>query len=492
MKQLAPQSLPNRLGLQPGLRAQNFRRIAQNGFGDGNNAYAHSMAWFKGNLYVGTTRGNFALMRKRLPIAMDPWPVECPKDPFDLGLNSEIWRYEVAKDRWTRVYVSPTITGSHGMPIPESLGHRGMVVFEDALYVTTWSPAAGPGPLILRSENGLNFTPTCEPGLMGLPVTAIRTMVEFKGKLYTTPSGSRGGNPNVSSHSTVYESTNPATGNWEPVSDFGFGDPGNKTIFEMVGMGDYFYVGTLNLEGYQIWRSTMTGSKPYVWEKVIERGAYRGKENQLACSMYPFKGALYVGSAIQGGGIDSQNNVGPAAAELIRIYPDKRWELIVGDARKTPDGDKEPLSGWASGFDNWFAGYFWRMCEHQGWLYLSTFDWSITLPFAKRNKWPDEFCNIMNTLGTDFLLTKNGGFGLYRSCDGENWVKVTRNGLFNPYNLGLRTMESTEHGLFLGTANLFGPKIWSFKEHKYIHNPRGGCEIFLGRYDTHQYPAYES
>ncbi|MCE3232898.1 MAG: hypothetical protein K0R98_1155, partial [Rickettsiaceae bacterium] len=394
----------NRLGIWPGLSERDFDLVAQNGFGDGVNAYAHSMAWFKGYLYVGTTRGNFALMRKRLPIGMDPWPVECPKDPYDLGLNSEIWRYSPINKKWEMVLRSPNIIGSDGKTIPESFGHRCMVVYQNALYVTTWSPAAGPGPLILRTEDGTNFTSTCKPGLMGLPVTAIRTVTEFKGKLYTTPSGSRGGNPNVASHSIVYESSDPKNGKWEAVSEYGFGDEDNKTVFEMVGFGDYFYVGTLNLNGYQVWRSTMEGEKPYKWEKIIEGGAYRGAENQCVLSMLPFKGALYIGGGIQGGGIDTQNQVGPAASELIRIHLDGSWDLLVGTARQTPDGYKEPLSGWADGFDNWFAGYFWRMCVHDGWLYLCTFDWSVTLPFATRKKWPQEFCNILNELGNDFLI----------------------------------------------------------------------------------------
>jgi len=51
----------NRLGIRPGLRRRDFRRIARTGFGDGMNAYAHSMAWFNGHLYVGTTRGTSAV-----------------------------------------------------------------------------------------------------------------------------------------------------------------------------------------------------------------------------------------------------------------------------------------------------------------------------------------------------------------------------------------------------------------------------------------------
>ncbi|MBV1857457.1 MAG: hypothetical protein KUG77_03530, partial [Nannocystaceae bacterium] len=62
---------------------------------------------------------------------------------------------------------------------------------------------------------------------------------------------------------------------------------------------------------------------------------------------------------------------------------------------------------------------------------------------------------------------------------GENWVPVTTSGMSNPYNIGLRTLVSTHHGLFLGTANPFGPKIMPLDGTKYETNPRGGCEVFL-------------
>lgn len=477
----------NKLGVRAGLRERDFKLVAHGGFGDGLNAYAHSMAWFEGRLYVATTRGNFPLMKKRLPIALDPWPVECPADPFDLDLHAEIWRYSPVEDYWEKVLKAPAITGSHGKPIPRELGYRGMLVYQEGqrqkpvLYVSTWSPAKGPGPLLLRSEDGREFEPICEPGLIGLPVTTIRTIVEFKGRLFTTPAGTRGGNPNISHHSIVYESRDPLSGSWEPVSEFGFGDPGNKTVFEMVGFNDYLYVGTFNLDGYQVWRTTAEGEPPYHWEKVLTRGAYRGRINQCVLSMCPFKGALYIGSAIQGGGIDRQNKIGPAPPELIRLKPDGEWDLLVGEARDTPDGYKQPLSGYLPGFDNFFCGYFWRMCEHQGWLYLSTFDWSGILGYAQRGGWPQSFTNIVNSLGEQFIMDNHSGFDLYRSYDGENWVPVTTQGMGNPYNFGLRTMVSTPLGLFLGTANPFGPKMIPLNGERYIPNPRGGCEVFFGK-----------
>ena len=283
----------------------------------------------------------------------------------------------------------------------------------------------------------------------------------------------------MSAHSIVYESRDPANGQWEPVSDFGFGDVGNKTVFEMAAMGEHLYVGTLNLDGYQVWRTDGMGVRPYSWEQIIERGAYRGPHNQCALSMYPFRGALYIGSGIQGGGIDRQNSVGPAGPELIRLFPDGHWDLIVGEERNTCDGIKSPLSGYLPGFDNFFSGYFWRMCDHEGWLYLSSFDWSFATGYTSRERWPQAFENIIDGVGTQRILESQAGFDLYRSFDGENWLPVSTNGLENPYNIGLRTMVSCPAGFFLGTANPFGPKVIPLDGERYVPNPRGGCEVWF-------------
>jgi hypothetical protein len=46
-----------------GLRRADFRKVCENGFGDGYNAYAHAMAWWENKLYVGTTRANLHLIQ---------------------------------------------------------------------------------------------------------------------------------------------------------------------------------------------------------------------------------------------------------------------------------------------------------------------------------------------------------------------------------------------------------------------------------------------
>jgi len=124
------------------------------------------------------------------------------------------------------------------------------------------------------------------------------------------------------------------------------------------------------------------------------------------------------------------------------------------------------------------------MCAHEGELYMGTFEWSSVLGYANRRRWPPAFTNIVNKLTPEFLLEHSCGFDLYRSYDGVNWVPVTTNGMGNPYNMGLRTLVSTPHGMFIGTANPFGPKIMPLGGDRYVPNPRGGCEVFLASSDA--------
>jgi nucleoside-diphosphate-sugar epimerase len=306
-------------------------------------------------------------------------------------------------------------------------------------------------------------------------------MVAFDGHLFIPPTD-EGTSFNSNRASVILRSADPLEGVWEAACEPGFGDSTNNGIFELAVFDGHLYAGTFNqYQGYQVWKTPATGDAPCCWTKVIERGAGRGNLNEIAMSLCPFDDALYVGSAIQNGGYDRTNQVGPAAGELIRIYPDDSWELVVGTPRRVLDGMKYPLSGMGPGFDNVFAGYMWRMVVHEGWLYASTFDWSVFLPYAGR---PSRTAmRMMRELGVEHIVRHGGGFELWRSRNGTDWVPVTQNGLGNPYNYGARNMVSTPQGLFLGTANPFGPEVAAqiAGDWIYVPNPHGGAEVWLGR-----------
>jgi hypothetical protein len=495
-------SLPQRAfdpAPKPGLGLRDFRRICANGFGDGHNAFPHSVAWYKGKLYVGTTRSNFQMLKIQkvfagLPVHM--WPVEGPNDAdglYTLDRRAQIWSYDPVTDHWTEVMRSPMVIGSTGEPVARDTGYRAMVVFqgesdpEPALYVASWAVSRSPGALILRSVDGVHFDPVCDYGIIeGLPITTTRVLVPFKDRLYTSPTGTRGFDVkftvNLSGTPIIFESRDPARRGWQAVCAPGFGDAGNLGVFVVCPFNDHLYAGVFNLKGMEIWKSDCTGNPPYRWTRVLDRGAGRGPLNQAAASMVVFNNALYVGTGIQNGGFDRANKVGPAGSDLIRIHPDDSWDLLIGTTRETPEGRKIALGGVPAGFGNLFNGYFWHMTVHEGWLYVGTMDSTIWIKYLRADAFPAHVRRFVERIGRDNILTNEAGCDLWRTADGENWLPITRTGFDNYYNLGFRNLVSTPHGLFVASANPFGPRVavadpqgWHYED-----NPRGGLEIWLG------------
>lgn len=487
----------------PGLGLADFRLVNQNGFGDGHNSFAHAVYWFHDHLYVGTTRSNFHMIKiqkifRNMQVFL--WPVEGPDDEeglYDqLDRRAQVWRYDPRRDRWEEVMRAPMVMGSKGVEVPRETGFRSMTIFQGksdpvpALYTATWAVSRAPGARLLRSWDGLEFQPASPVGIIdGLPVTATRVLMPFRGKLFTAPTGTRGYGQkfaiNVSGISMVFETDDPASGIWRSACEHGFGDPANLGIFTLAVFNEQLYAGTFNNNGFQVWRSACKGRPPYKWTKVLERGAYRGPLNQAVATFKVFKGALYAGTGIQNGGNDLNNKIGPAGSELIRIHPDDSWDLIIGTARNTPEGHKYPLSGLSAGFGNVFNGYFWSMQEHDGWLYLGTMDSTIWVRYMKPEAYSPPIQQVVGQVGTEQILKNEGGCDLWRTADGEHWACVTRNGFNNLYNLGIRNMVSTPHGLFVATANPFGPRVGVERDGQwqYVDNPRGGLEIWLGRKD---------
>lgn len=425
-----------------GLRAEHFHRIAAQGFGDRNNRTAHSMAWFRNHLYVGTTRRS----------EQDPYT---SRPALDAKTRGQIWRFDPGGRRWEQVYVSPLIK-VRGREVPRDVGYRGMVVFQGAgdgepvLYVSTISDY---GALFLRSADGVAFEEVSDPGLGNPANRSFRSFAVLGGRLYTSPagrSGEHGVERNFADVPVIYEAANPASGRWHVVSKPGFGDPGNIGIFELATFNGCLYAGTFNPKvGCQVWKTSAQGEAPYQWIRVVSAGADKGNFNEVAVAMVPFAGALFVGTGVPGLGYDRAHGVGPAVAELFRVNGDDSWDLIVGEARDSGGGRKIPLSGLGAGFDNRFNSVIWRLVVHNGWLYAGTHDWSVFLPFFTRR--------MQRPLGRLWLqrtMQNQAGFDLWRSHDGVHWVEVTHDGFSTPSSYGVRTLVSTPFGLFIGTHSL--------------------------------------
>jgi SAM-dependent methyltransferase len=125
------------------------------------------------------------------------------------------------------------------------------------------------------------------------------------------------------------------------------------------------------------------------------------------------------------------------------------------------------------------------MCEHQCWLYLGTYDWSVWMPYVRLETIPEKLRHVVERAGMDNIVRAQAGFDLWRSRDGVSWVPVSRNGFGNPCNFGVRTMASSPYGLFVGVANPFGPTmgVQGLAGWRYEPNEVGGCEVWLGSHD---------
>jgi hypothetical protein len=440
------------------------------GFGDRQNSYAWSMAWFNGKLYVGTARNQvcvehailFFYFPELVPLLTpysDP-AVPCPLDYNNLdgsegaltwSLQAEIWQYTpgIADPllAWKRVFQSPADLDNPQVPgkkVARDIGFRDMVEFKEpngktALYVAGVSAKEfHPGlplPRILRSEDGEHWAPIPQdPGtVMGtllfsdLPAVTFRSMKVFDKRLFVTAS------QGLTGDGYILESSDPSKGNnaFKLASNPSIVD--TMHVFEMEVFNGQLYAGTGSLDtGYAVYRTTAKakGSNPYVWEKVLGDGAGRGKTITSVVSMHPFKGRLYVGSS-------GWNQTELPASELIRISPTNQWDVVVGKPRTYGTELKSPISGIPDSFGNLFNFHFWRMQEDHGVLSLTTNDGSLGF----------------NSPLLDPYIHDEYGFDMYATNDGVFWTRLTRNGFDSPTDFGGRTMASTKVGLFIGTAN---------------------------------------
>jgi len=448
------------------LSAERFTVIASEGLGRKSASTAHSMAYFRGSLYLGTSCGN--------PVA----PEDAPR----------ILRYDPGRGEWQTVYESPlvdpvgrqlvadrtlgklsTLRRSKG-PLPRHAGYRSMCVFQGksddapALYVSTMSRS---GASILRSADGETFEIVSEPGLGDPDIYSFRGLVALDGRIFASAAGlitDEYLDRNHGREGLVYVSDDPRTGNWVPAAESGFGDRSNLAIYTLRPAFGRLYAGTANPDmGFQLWQTDARGSPPFDWAPVIVDGAGGYNHNYAICAMAEFKGALYVGSGITGFGYDTEHDIGPASCELLRVYPDDNWDLIAGQMRFTPDGLKVPLSLLGPGLGDFYNSVIWSLDVHNDVLYLGTHQW--------------EAFRCMQLNSSQIV----GGYQLWASTDGKKWTPVLEDGRGNPVDVGIRTIQSTPHGLFMGSCNharLFN--IMGRRRRSEFEFPQG-FEVLLGR-----------
>lgn len=508
--------------LSLGLWKSDFKKIASDGQGDWRNIYAWSMASFKGDLYVGTARQAaiapvMEFMSSAMPDFSMPagvFPTDPPPAPFfgafltiktlpsgakvpqitnpDMfeawsdASYAEIWRLH--NGAWTKVYTAPEALagvlkpdGTQAMPgdeqyvTPAAVGFRNMVPFTDANGVQALYASAGsfslaaplsPGylnTLLYMSVDGTTWSQVVTPVAMG---RETRCLGVHHGKLYAgigTDMNAKMGMP--SPPASVWCSATPSVAtSWTKVLDFSTSSaPGNTGIVSLASANNHIYVGTENQHGYEVWRSTVPDPAANAdWKQIVKNGA--GDEyNGWAGTMKTFRNNVYVGSMAVPGitGVMAMK-----AFDLIRIKPDDKWQLLVGN--RTPEvpvngstAKRNPLTGWPSGFGMPTNLYCWQLEVYNGYLYLGSMDMSSMLRAATEAgvEMPDMGTGMPPALMQ--IVLKAAGYDLWKSPDGLIWAPVTLTGMGNYKNYGARTIRVHNNKLYIGTANPFqGFQVW--------------------------------
>lgn len=452
-----------------------IRCIASAGLGHPGSTLAHAMAWFRDSLYLGTSAPGSRSAEDR----------------------ARIWRWSPATEEWELVHDSPVLPldeegraraawlgrgGGGGARRAQAagiesfgreMGVRSMRVFQgpgDAapcLYAGTLSISGG---LILRSEDGRHFEPVIAPGMGDDRIMSFRGLVAHEDLFFAVPAGTisaAGIDRNLAPEAIVHVSRDPARGRFAPGCAPSFGDPANRGLSALISANGRVHAGTSNpARGFQLWSTDATGEPPFTWRRDLTDGAWRYNQNMSVAAMCGFGGSLYVGTGIPGPGHDADNDIGPCAAELIRVHPDGSWDLIFGEPRFTPDGLKVPLSGLGPGLGDPWNAAIWSMAVHEDVLYIGTRNWRS---------------NDLAARGAGAEMA--GGYQIWASPDGETWTEIVADGFGNPGSTGLRRLISTPVGLFMGSSN----QTRLVKAQAMLHggamqetDSAGGFEVLLG------------
>jgi hypothetical protein len=451
------------------LDRRDFVVVGRDGIGNARSEVAQSMAYFRDRLYLGVTHPKG----------------EGPADA------ARILRFDPTGKDWRTVYQSPlrradvnaVVRDVYRGPraarhdqqrsptVPRHRGIRSMTLFHPRDQSEPWlvaSTLSHWGSQLIVTRDGERFEEVSEAGLGNRDVLSFRAMLGFKHMLFASPVGSvKDGvmDRMFGDVARLYVSEDPLSGNWREAVAPGFGDASNRSVLSMAVFNGFLYAGTGNPErGFDVWKTDAEGAPPFSWTRVLTRGAWRHNLNEIAAVMTELGGFLYVGSGIPGLGYDKANDVGPAAAEIVRVGPDDHWDLVVGAPRFTPDGWMVPTSGFGPGFGDPDNSTIWAMATFDRALYVGTHHCG---PYRSALRGEPRV---------------RGGFQLWSSPDGSRWQPVILDGFGDPYAAGVRTLAPTPAGLFVGTSTHREiERFWARRTGQPASATAGGLSVLLGQ-----------
>lgn len=450
-----------KLNLINGLDIENPENAVQN-------SYAWCMAELGDYIYVGTARN-------LISSASMAWGNGGNENSTPSALvtgddnAAEIWRYKKESGTciWKRVFKTKASENISGF--------RAMVMHDNGKECALYAAGVGPKLSLFKSTDGLHWRRIDTSNLSG---TNSRSLVSFRGKLYmaTLDETLEGNVP------YLYSSYDPEVKPFKSVIDMN--NPNFESCKNPVGGIDdlrvfnnklYVSIGTEN--GAEVWRSNDNHPKTNNWTIVADKG-FGDSLNSSIMSSGIFKDHLYVAVTKK----VPFALMAPLGFDLIRIDKDDNWSVIVGGKPILPSEPltgcrNNPLSGFNSGFNNYFNVYGWQITSFKDNLVLTTCDFStniitiivglISMKDSNIAKWGcKNYYALLNCyLKILSIIQKYKypmGFDMYTSKDGCHFRPVNLDGLNNPTNYSGRTLLVTsEDDLYLGTANPFeGLEVW--------------------------------
>lgn len=406
-----------------------FKRALRTGLGTPGERPFTGLAWFDDNLYLATSARapeGVARIHKRLPSG--DWEAVYESPPQPLGDGTKM----------SRDYAITCLTVLKGP------GDKAPCLYAGAASIL--------GGHILRSEDGETYERVSPPGLNDDTQLSVTELTLFDGRMFAVTRGTitdQAHEPRWSPAPLVHVGIPQEDGDpiWEAACLPGFGDLANLEIATLTVAHGYLYASTINPSGgFELWRTKAEGAAPFTWDRVIQRGAWRFALNMEITAAAEFDGALFIGTGLPGHGHDATHDVGPGAAELIRVSEDGSWKLLAGEMRFSPDGLIVPESAMGAGLHNDFNAAISALVVHNGSLYLATRNWEpsyiVGIPVAEGETPP----------------TLDGGAELWITKDGVQWDRIEGGALNEPAAIGIGHISGSKSGLAL-TLDLSGRAI---------------------------------
>ena len=120
-------------------------------------------------------------------------------------------------------------------------------------------------------------------------------------------------------------------------------------------------------EGFHLWTRNLDSEME--WVPILRRGGQRYSMNAHVFACVPWRGALYV---VSGPGERRSPTDYQVGFEMLRIYLDGSWDLVVGAPRVTGSGLKVPLSCLGPGMDEFTPAQFCFLADAGSELLLGT------------------------------------------------------------------------------------------------------------------------